>query len=189
MALGREEVNEGKAMRTLQTAHLTLEPQSAAHADEMFVVLSDPAIYEHENSPPPSAEWLRERFERLEARSSADGSQQWLNWVLRLHTQELIGYVQATAYPDHRAAIAYELGSRRWGRGLAHEAVTAMLAELAVHYEVSRFTAVLKHRNLRSLRLLERLGFVQAPPNAAAKAQLEPDELLMQRGAAPHTEP
>ena len=41
-----------------------LEPQVAAHAEAMFVVLSDPAIYAYENAPPESLEWLRKRFER-----------------------------------------------------------------------------------------------------------------------------
>lgn len=60
-------------MRTIATARLALEPQVAAHADEMFVVLADPAIYEHENEPPASVEWLRERYRRLESRRSPDG--------------------------------------------------------------------------------------------------------------------
>ena len=46
-------------MRVIETGSLTLEPQTAAHAEEMFVVLSDPATYEYENEPPPSLEWLR----------------------------------------------------------------------------------------------------------------------------------
>jgi hypothetical protein len=87
-------------MRTLATDRLHLEPQLAAHADEMFVVLSDPAIYEFENQPPPPAGWLRARYARLESRRSADGRDQWLNWVLRLHTGELIGYVQASIFAD-----------------------------------------------------------------------------------------
>lgn len=41
-----------------------LEPQVAAHASEMFDVLSDPAIYEFENEPPPSEAWLVERYAR-----------------------------------------------------------------------------------------------------------------------------
>ena len=41
-------------MRALRTARLRLEPQRAAHADEMFQVLSDPAIYTYENAPPTS---------------------------------------------------------------------------------------------------------------------------------------
>jgi len=52
-------------MHVIETGSLTLEPQTAAHAEEMFAVLSDPAIYEHENEPPPSLEWLRARFAQL----------------------------------------------------------------------------------------------------------------------------
>jgi len=91
-------------MRVIETGNLTLEPQTAAHAEEMFAVLSDPAIYEYENQPPPSLEWLRTRFTKLESRLSANGREQWLNWVVRLPTSELIGYVQATVLPNDRAA-------------------------------------------------------------------------------------
>ena len=49
-------------MTPIRTSRLMLEPQVVAHADEMFVVLSDPAIYEHENEPPASLEWLLERI-------------------------------------------------------------------------------------------------------------------------------
>jgi len=34
-------------MRVIETGNLTLEPQTAAHAEEMFAVLSDPSIYEY----------------------------------------------------------------------------------------------------------------------------------------------
>lgn len=168
-------------MRELETDRLTLEPQVADHAPAMFVVLSDPAIYEHENAPPPSEDWLRERFARLESRRSADGTELWLNWVLRLPNAELIGYVQATVYADARAAIAYELCSAYWGRGLARQAVAAMIDELGAQYGVRVLNAVLKRENARSLRLLECLGFGLAPAEARAALAVEPDELLMQR--------
>jgi RimJ/RimL family protein N-acetyltransferase len=167
-------------MHVIHARRLTLEPQVAAHADEMFVVLSDPAIYEYENEPPASVTWLRERFARLETRRSADGAEQWLNWVIRLPTSELIGYVQATVRTDW-TAIAYELSSRYWGQGLASEAVQAMLAELVARYRVRRLSAVLKRRNLRSLRLLQRLGFSAASAAQHRRAGTEADELLMLR--------
>ena len=77
-----------ESVRTIRCDGFTLEPQTAAHAEQMFVVLNDPAIYEYEDKPPPSLEleWLRERFARLESRRSGDGRQQWLNWVIRLPT-------------------------------------------------------------------------------------------------------
>ena len=166
-------------MRTVCAALLQLEPQLAAHADEMFVLLSDPAIYEYENVPPPSLEWLRLRYARLETRQSADGREQWLNWVIRLRSSELIGYVQATVRAHGSALIAYELSSAYWGRGLAHEAVLAMIMELVRHYEVREFRAVLKRENHRSMRLLERLGFSAASPGQERDYPLEPDEALM----------
>src|SRR5262245_56366218 len=90
-------------MRVIEAAGVTLEPQVAAHADAMFAVLSDPAIYEHENAPPASADALRDRYRKLETRRSGDGRQEWLNWVVRLADGELTGYVQATVYPDEHA--------------------------------------------------------------------------------------
>jgi len=171
-------------MRTIATDRLTLEPQTAEHAEEMFVVLSDPAIYQYENRPPPSLAWLRERFARLESRRSADGREQWLNWVIRLPTSELIGYVQATVHEDGRAAIAYELSSAHWGRGLGHCAVDAMIAELAERYAVTRLTAVLKRDNVRSRRLLERFGFADARDQPSGSHGLEPGETMLCRKLA-----
>ena len=168
-------------MRAIETAALTLVPQTAAHADEMFAVLCDPAIYEYEHEPPPSVEWLRTRYARLETRRSSDAQEGWLNWVIRLPSSELIGYVQATLRADGSAAVAYVLASPFWGRGLARAAVEAMIAELAATYAVHTLTAVLKRENQRSLRLLERIGFVPAPHELYARYGVEPGEVLMLR--------
>jgi RimJ/RimL family protein N-acetyltransferase len=172
------------SMRVVETEALTLEPQIAAHATEMFVVLSDPAIYAHENQPPSSLEWLRTRFAKLETRLSADGREQWLNWVIRLPNSELIGYVQATIHPDGRAAIAYELSSAYWGRGLGCLAVKAMISELADHYRVRSVSAVLVRANLRSRRLLERLDFSLASAEQHASHRVATSEILMRREMA-----
>lgn len=167
-------------MRVIETAAVTLEPQASAHAAEMFVVLGDPAIYEFENEPPASLEWLRARFAKLESRWSADGRELWLNWVIRVPSSELIGYVQATVRSGE-AGIAYELSSAYWGRGLARQAVQAMICELSIHYEVRCLFAVFKRGNHRSMRLLERLGFSVASPDQYAKHEVEPGEVLMTR--------
>jgi RimJ/RimL family protein N-acetyltransferase len=170
-------------MRSLVAGDVTLEPQVAAHAEGMFAVLSDPAIYAYENEPPPSLEWLRERFARLELRQSGDGRERWLNWVIRTPSAELAGYVQATVRANGSAAIAYELNSRHWGRGLASRAVLAMIRELVEQYQVTRLFAVAKQRNLRSIRFLERLGFSPAEPDPRENQSLEPDEVLLSRRA------
>jgi ribosomal-protein-alanine N-acetyltransferase len=166
-------------MRTLVTGDLTLEPQAAAHAAEMFVVLSDPAIYTYENAPPASVEALRARYERLESRRSGDGAEQWLNWVIRRAGSGLIGYVQATVRTNGSAAIAYELASPHWGHGFGRRATQAMVDELVERYRVTALFAVAKRENARSIRLLERLGFRPAGGEVRALSSVEPDEVLM----------
>jgi ribosomal-protein-alanine N-acetyltransferase len=168
-------------MRAIVRAAFRLEPQLATHADEMFAVLSDPAIYEFENQPPASLEALRHRFTLLESRGSPDGSEQWFNWVLRLDDGRAAGYLQATLYAGARADIAYELASAFWGRGLAARAVQVMIDELAMHHDVRYLSAMLKRANHRSLRLLRRLGFVDASPAEHRRRDIAPDERLLER--------
>ena len=167
-------------MRSLAGKNVALEPQLAAHADELFAVLGDPLIYEYENEPPRSVEWLRERFTRLETRQSPDGEQLWLNWVVRLGASGLIGYVQATVLPTGKAAVGYVFASKYWRRGLAGEACRTMIAELAERYRVRTVYAIFKRRNARSARLLERLGFALASADSCL-VDLEADEVMMLR--------
>jgi ribosomal-protein-alanine N-acetyltransferase len=168
-------------MRTLFVGDLRLEPQIAAHAEAMFEVLRDPAIYEFENEPPWSVNEVRERFAELESRVSPNGREQWLNWVVRLPGGALAGDVQATVHPDGRATVAYEFASAFWGQGHARRALEAMFEELASQHGVSQLAAVLKQANLRSLRLLQRLGFRLASPEEHQRREVERDEHLMQR--------
>ncbi len=168
-------------MRTLQTAVCTLEPQVAGHAGEMFALLGDPAIYEFENAPPASESGLRDRYARLEARQSDDGSQLWLNWVVRLASGELAGYVQATVIGNGVSFVAYELASRFWRQGIGRAAVTAMAHELVDRYGVHTLVAVLKAANFRSHGLLVRLGFRPASAEQAIQWNAEPDERVMIR--------
>lgn len=145
----------------------------------MFCVLSDPAIYEFENAPPASHEWLARRYKILERRVSGDGKEKWFNWVIRLPSGELAGYVQATLLASGASRVAYELSSRYWRQGIGSSAVTAMLDELRSEYSVHTFAAVLKSANVRSLRFLRSLGFLLASAQQVAEFGGEADELVM----------
>ena len=145
----------------------------------MFEVLSDPAIYEFENKPPQSLEWLETRFGKLESRHSADRSEQWLNWVVRLPTGALAGFVQATVLPDSNAYVAYELASKFWRQGIGTAAVTVVIHELCATYRVRNCLAVFKARNFRSQALLQSLAFMGVPPAGVEPVTCEPDELVM----------
>ncbi len=144
----------------LRTTRLSLEPLEVRHAGPLFALLSAPEIYEHlDEDPPADVRALEDRYRRLESRRSPDGSQEWLNWALRVEeTGEYAGYVQATVEAGS-AEVAYVLGPAFWGQGLATEAVTVMCAHLAVDHGVTRLTAHVEPANRASRALLERLGF------------------------------
>jgi ribosomal-protein-alanine N-acetyltransferase len=172
-------------MKTLCTACCTLEPLVVTHAPEMFLVLSDPAIYEFENEPPVSVEWLARRYEYLEGRESPDGKEQWLNWVIQLPDGALAGCVQATALAGGKSYVAYELNSRYWRQGIGSSAVRAVLAELRSNYGVHTFVAVLKTANYRSMAFLQQLGFSPASQQQVAEFKPEADERVMVKTVDP----
>ena len=87
----------------------------------MFVSARVPAIFTSmERSPPPFARVAACPLHELEP-ALAFGREQWLNWVVRLATSGLIGYVRRSSARDRRAA-SLRLESY-WGAGLAFEAV------------------------------------------------------------------
>ncbi|MXO60812.1 GNAT family N-acetyltransferase [Altererythrobacter salegens] len=151
-----------------------MEEQRAAHAAELYALLTESALHEFTDSDPPSsAEWLEARFRRLENRCSPDGTQQWLNWVIRTAEGKAAGYVQATVNAEGSAEIAFVLGLPYWGRGLAEMASAQMMDILVRRHGVTRFTATADTRNARSVRLLERLGFKRVGSGDSRDASFE----------------
>lgn len=169
-------------MQTIAAGSLVLEPLIVAHAEAMFELLSDPELHRYlDHPPPPSIEHLRGVYARLESRQSPDGRQRWLNWVLRSPAGPLLGYVQATVTRQDDAWVAYILSREHWGRGLAATAMRAMLEHLKTAYGVHRFLATVEANNLRSIRLLERLGFHPATTNELDGHSLSATERLFMR--------
>jgi ribosomal-protein-alanine N-acetyltransferase len=169
-------------MQTLAAGQLVLEPLTAAHAEAMFEVLADADIHRYlDHPPPPSVEHLRSVYARLETRTSPDGGQGWLNWVIRPPGQPPVGFVQATVVSPSSAWVAFVLSRRHWGRGYAHMATQAMLEHLAEAYGVDRYLATVEAENQRSIRLLERLAFHPATSHEANGHSLSETERLFVR--------
>jgi RimJ/RimL family protein N-acetyltransferase len=116
----------------LVTGRLSLEPLRVDHADEMVDLLADRALYRfYDDEASPSLDELRERYARQSAGSSADGSETWHNWILRLlATGSVAGFVQATVVGDV-VDLAWVVGTSYQGQGLASEAALAVRDSLA----------------------------------------------------------
>jgi RimJ/RimL family protein N-acetyltransferase len=141
-------------------SRVTLEPLVAAHADDLFVQLSDAEVLKFiDNVPPPTVAGLRERYRKLQSRRSPDGSEEWLNWAVMIDGRA-IGFVEATVRDDARISIAYGFGRAYWSQGYGTESVRLVIEHLASHVAGAVFEATVDERNIASRRLLERLGLV-----------------------------
>jgi ribosomal-protein-alanine N-acetyltransferase len=104
--------------------------------------------------------------------------QTWLNWVVRPGGADPIGFVQATITPARSAWVGFVFSSAHWGHGHAFSSMQAMLTHLDSVYDVACCVATVEAQNLRSIRLLERLGFrADAGPDLAGD-ELSPTALL-----------
>ena len=69
----------------------------------------------------------------------------------------LIGKAGCWRLPE----IGYILGPDHWGKGYAHEAMTAVIAHLFIARGLDRIVADVDPRNAASIGLLLRLGFTE----------------------------
>jgi [ribosomal protein S5]-alanine N-acetyltransferase len=70
---------------------------------------------------------------------------------------QVIGKAGFFRLPD----IGYILHPDYWGRGLAAEALEAVITDVFTHHDIPAITADIDPANTRSIRLLERLGFTR----------------------------
>ena len=70
---------------------------------------------------------------------------------------QVIGKAGCWRVPD----IGYILHPDAWGKGLAQEALSAIIPHVFATFPIPTITADVDPRNARSLTLLERLGFVE----------------------------
>lgn len=118
-----------RSLGTLATERLELVPLREEHAEEMALVLADPALYAFTGGGPETADGLRARYRRQAAGSPEPGVS-WLNWAVRLCAEDrLVGYVQATV-TGGTAELAWVVGTPWQGRGIAAEAARAVAIEL-----------------------------------------------------------
>jgi RimJ/RimL family protein N-acetyltransferase len=140
-------------MTILTTPRLIMRRARASDVDDMHRVLSDPAALDYWSSGPHTSRdetvaWIDAMIASPPAESDDFVIEYQGTVIGKLGTWRLpeIGYIIAPAY---------------WGRGLASEALRAFLPHVFARPDVDRLIADVDPRNLRSLAMLERHGFVR----------------------------
>ena len=110
---------------------LELEPLRPEHADEMAPLLDDAALHTFIGGEPATRDALRDRYARQAVGRSPDGSQRWLNWVVRRRGDgQAVGTAQATVTAEHgvlTAEVAWVIAVPHQGQGYAREAADVMV--------------------------------------------------------------
>jgi len=147
---------------TLHTARMLLRPPRPADAEAIFArYASDPAVGRWMS-------WLVHRSVDETRAFVAAAAAEWERWPAGAYLlftpdeQTLLGGTGLHFEPGDRAVTGYVLARDAWGRGLATEALGAMVA-LAARLGVVELTAECHPDNRASVRVLEKQGFVPAP--------------------------
>lgn len=126
----RIEFDEWPETPMLHGSRLRLEPLRVDHAEEMAPLLDDPELHRFIGGRPASLPDLRDRYRRQVLGHSPDGSQRWLNWVVRMSADgQAIGTVQATVARDNEglvAEVAWMIATAYQSQGYASEAAIVM---------------------------------------------------------------
>jgi len=160
----------------MQSQHLLFEPLTAAHAEELWPILATPAVLawiDPEGSLPTLEDLRAEYASRANGPvASTMPHARWFNVAIRLKISPFpaIGRLEATGY-EGWGEVAYLLGEAWWGKGLAFEAMLWWQGYLATVAPGTEWWATVHPMNLKSIRLLERLGYRQVDSSDRPKLQ------------------
>lgn len=140
---------------------VSLTPLRDDDADSMVSVLADPQLYRFTGGEAPTLEELTARYRFQLSGGSSDGSERWLNWIVRLDDRP-VGFVQATVAQSGnqwQAELAWVIGTPWQGRGAAAEAAELMMRWL-VERRVLRFTSSIHPEHRASQGVARKLGLI-----------------------------
>jgi [ribosomal protein S5]-alanine N-acetyltransferase len=136
---------------TLTTPRLTLRRARMSDVADMHAVFTQPAAMRYWSVPE------HEHIEQTEAfLAGMIRSENADDFVIE-YQGRAVGKAGAWNLPE----IGYILHPDLWGQGLGLEAVQAVISYLFAEYPLPEITAELDPRNVTSLKLLEKLGFVE----------------------------
>jgi ribosomal-protein-alanine N-acetyltransferase len=146
---------------TLDLGTIVLRPLRPEDAVELFRYLSDPAVTALTSFPEVSMTLAETMIERARSRWAAGEPSRW--GIATADGDRLIGTCGFNdASSVHRwAEIAFDLAREHWSRGIVPAAAAAALAWAFREGGIDRVQAFVRTDNLRSERLLQRLGFMR----------------------------
>lgn len=145
-------------MNGLITRRLRLEPVAPAHAAETAAAMTPAVAAMLFSWPSPmSIDQAADRIRAARAGMRIGGERHWA--IIEGETEQLIGWISLlpTERTGHRE-IGFWLAETRWGRGLAPEAIRAVIGHAQRRMGVVSVVARARPDNGRSIRALVKVG-------------------------------
>ena len=145
---------------TLHTDRLRLEPVTDDHLPLLVELNADPEVMRFLVGRAATPEETYAEWERR-GRDQSD-EERGLGYWAGFEGDEFVGWWSASAYAvdSTQAGLGYRLRRSRWGQGLATEGCRAMIDHAFGLPGVDRVVAGTMAVNLRSRRVMEKLGMV-----------------------------
>ncbi|QVQ52954.1 GNAT family N-acetyltransferase [Spiractinospora alimapuensis] len=146
----------------MDTERLHLRPHQPGDAGWLYRLYSNPEVARYLLDEPWTAELTARRLAERLSRTDLDGEEGALALVVE-YERTPVGDVQLwfTDRARRVAEIGWVLDPAHGGRGLATEAVGAVLALAFEHAQLHRVVAMMDARNTPSARLARRVGMSQ----------------------------
>jgi ribosomal-protein-alanine N-acetyltransferase len=146
----------------LATERLRLRTPLPRDAAALLGILGDPEVTRYHNMPTLAT--LAEAHAALERLRQRYAARDTIRWAIEsVGHDEMIGTVGLLRFDfeQRRAEAGYELARHWWGRGLAPEAVAAVIRYGFSVWGLHRIEAGVLPGNDASVRVLQKLGFLE----------------------------
>ncbi|MCF6137703.1 GNAT family N-acetyltransferase [Pseudalkalibacillus berkeleyi] len=151
-----------KDFPTIETERLLLRKVTAEDAQDMLTYLSDPLVVKHMGLDP--FETINDALDEIEWYESIFRESSGIRWGITLKEQgEVIGscgFLNMTT-KHKRSEVGFELSKPYWGKGIASEALSAVVEYGYKQLQLERIEALIEPTNIPSQKLVEKQGFMR----------------------------
>jgi len=148
------------AMPIIETTRLLLREVTNEDARDMLSYLSDKDVVKHMGLEPFQS--VEDALDEIGWYQSIYKDGSGIRWGITLKDSTKVigscGFLNRNS-KHHRAEIGFELSKEYWGKGIASEALEAVLKFGFNHCSFERIEALIEPANVSSQKLVEKQGF------------------------------
>ncbi|MYL64295.1 GNAT family N-acetyltransferase [Bacillus hwajinpoensis] len=146
----------------IETKRLILREVTSEDALDMYHYLSDEEVVKHMGIAP--AQSVQEVMDEIDWYQSIIKEGTGIRWGVTLKDSGKVkgscGYLNRQ-HKHYRAEVGFELSKNYWGKGIASEALGAIIRYGFNHYQLERIEALIEPGNIQSQRLVSKLCFTK----------------------------